>query len=826
MQHSERRLAGLAQGVVLVLACSVVAGPLPAGDNLTAVLSVTGMGVFLENDGQWEDGSLYRWRGPGVAVAVLPDRLVFVPVVGRVSDGTGRWSSPVTLRFEGASESPGAEGLEPAPGVYRSLVGDRTRWRTDIHGYRRVKVTGLYPGVDLVYGVSDDGITFDIEAESVDALGLVRLRVEGADNLSADATLDTELVATTDVGQLRWAMSGTAVVRDPSGSFGFGPPDGREGPITIRQGLEWSGYLGGQGGETVEALAIAPDGGVIVTGVTVLSPDFPTTPGAFDTEWGGEGGGGLGANDAFVARLSADGTTLEWSTFLGGNSKDCASALLCEPGGQILVAGETNSSDFPTTLGVFQPALLKLDCFIARLTDDGTDVLMGTYLGGDTDVDAIQSMALVPDGSIVVAGRTQSTDFPVTPTALQPTLSGPSDMFVSHLSADGSTLLASTLFGGSGSEFAADVDVSSTGRVLLGFQTGSLDLPVPDGAFQRVHAGARDGFLACLDLSLSTVHAATYIGGQDWDQVTAVAFHPGGGVVATGYIDFPGIAFTEGAFDPTHNGDEDVFVARFTDDLSEMLWGTYVGGLRRDFPQDMVVESSGAVVVAGDMDSPTWPTTQGSAQPESQSPAKDEAFVFRLSPEGDALFYSTLLGGPLKDGALAVAVDALGAAVIGGRSDGLPVTEGAWETELSGPNDAFVARLTMLPVGAETYGASTPGCAGPLAVGVTAMPAVAVPLELTCTNAPPLGSGWLVVGLSPLASPVSRVGTDLWVLPGAGLPLLPVVADGLGFVRVPVQVPPQPSLAGAGAAVQFVFPDGCAPAGLSASNGLKLLLQP
>jgi hypothetical protein len=194
--------------------------------------------------------------------------------------------------------------------------------------------------------------------------------------------------------------------------------------------LIYSTYLGGSGTDLAYGIALDTSGDAYVTGET-NSVNFPTTAGAFQTNCGG----GCTTSDAFVSKLSTTGSTLLYSTYVGGSGYDEAHSVALDVSGNAYVSGWTFSSDFPTTPGAFDPickacANLTNDGFFSELRSDGSTLLYSTYLGGSgynnsfTVGDWAYGIAVDPAGGAYVAGRTSSTDFPVTPGAFQGTCGG------------------------------------------------------------------------------------------------------------------------------------------------------------------------------------------------------------------------------------------------------------------------------------------------------------------------------------------------------------------------------------------------------------------
>lgn len=197
--------------------------------------------------------------------------------------------------------------------------------------------------------------------------------------------------------------------------------------------LIYSTFLGGSGDEWAYSLALDISGAATVVGGTT-SPDFPTTPGAYDTTFNG----GTTYGDAFVTRLNSAGSSLLWSTFLGGSSDDWAEDLALQSSGEVTLSGATSSRNFPTTPAAFDTSYNGAgpygigDGFVARLNSTGSTLVYSTFLGG-TGFESAYGVALDNQGVGTVGGATMSSNFPVTPGAYDTTYNGGYDVFISRL---------------------------------------------------------------------------------------------------------------------------------------------------------------------------------------------------------------------------------------------------------------------------------------------------------------------------------------------------------------------------------------------------------
>ena len=250
--------------------------------------------------------------------------------------------------------------------------------------------------------------------------------------------------------------------------------------------LLYSTYLGGSGDDFARSIALDPGGAVYVTGAT-SSPNFPTTAGAMQAA-------NAGASDAFVTKLSTTAFVLPfYSTYLGGAGNDSGAAIAVDASGEAYLTGETLSSNFPATPGALQGANAGGgDGFVTELNAAGTAAVYSTYLGG-TGSDMGQAIALDSSRGAYVAGVTQSSDFPVTPGAVQATSAGNGDGFVSKLDPNGSQLLLSSYLGGAQLDLLDGAAVGTTGAAYLIGLSGSTDYPTSPGVFQPAPAGRRCG---------------------------------------------------------------------------------------------------------------------------------------------------------------------------------------------------------------------------------------------------------------------------------------------------------------------------------------------
>jgi hypothetical protein len=402
--------------------------------------------------------------------------------------------------------------------------------------------------------------------------------------------------------------------------------------------VAYSTYLGGatnpiafDGGSDI---AVDTNGNAYVVGITGSS-DFPTTPGAYDrTFHGGTFANGFG--DAFVTKLSADGSRLEYSTYLGGLGNDRGVGITLSSAGEAVVTGDTNAFDFPSTAGAFDP----------------------TFNGGS-----------------------------------DPSRESSPDAFVTKLNALGSALVYSTFVGGTSLERGNGVALDEAGNAYVAGRTFSSDFPTTAGAFDTTPADCCNGFVTKLSPTGSTLVYSSYLGGSDPDETAqAIAVDGQGSAYVTGSTDSRDFPTTPGAIDQT-GGPVDVFVTKLNPSGSALVYSTFMGAFNFEGGNDVAVDGAGSAYVVGGTNSADFPTTPGAFDTSfNGTSTRNDAFLSRLNPDGSALVYSTFLGGNEDDYAFGVAIDGQGDAFVAGQTNSgdFPITPGSFDSDFAA-REVFVS---------------------------------------------------------------------------------------------------------------------------------------
>jgi len=542
--------------VAMTAAARTQAEPAPApgitsSGRLERSLPCPTISGFVENRGQWPvEVKFFASRG-NIDATLLADALVLRPQPNRETE---EWLPPIVLRFPTAQEVAGQGAL---PTAHHFILAEGSA--SYVPGFERVVYRNVTPGIDLVVRFDGEWFAYDlhvapgadlasfaITAEGVGGHGMSGpdcLRMETPSGLveqrigaawETDASDATVLIASTF--RLIDSVAGCL-------TFGFDAPGRDLGrPFVLDPSLVWSTFVGQSSQENVEDVAVAPDGSVYLA--VKSNSAGPTTPGAFITTK-------PAGSNGWVGKLSPDGSTLEWGTFLGGSDTEGVWGIELASDGTVVTVGDTWSADFPMTPGCLQRTFGgQNDMFLSRLEPDGSSLVWSTFYGG-AENDHAHGLALHPSGDVVLAAQLDTATPPATPGAFD-TSFDPHDYAVTRFTGDGSQVVFQTYFGAAINEVVCDES-----SIVIG---GSADssLPATPGAFQSTlgQGDLASAFVARLDASGSELMWATFLGGDEsGESVYGVAVDEAGGVYVVGHTDSSDFPVTPSAFDSTYTND-------------------------------------------------------------------------------------------------------------------------------------------------------------------------------------------------------------------------------------------------------------------------------
>lgn len=722
---------------------------------------------FEPNQGQAMSTVQFVSRGSGYALFLAAGDVVLNLERRQPSSATA--AGVLRMRLVGANATANATAEERQTGVVSYFLGnDPKKWRTGIPTYGRVSYSQVYPGVDLVFYGNQRQLEYDfIVAPGADP-GRIAWRVDGArttvdaegnlvlNALDGPATFKKPVVYQMD-GHKRSSVEGAFAVAGDRVGFRLGGYD-HSRALVIDPVLSYDSYLEGIGATqqdligattgpgilqvgTSQGIAVDSAGSAYVTG-TAYSKDFPTRN-AYQSSRPpklGEQPGGTYAT-AFVTKFSPDGSSLVYSTYLGGNGADHGYGIAVDSSGNAYVTGMTNSVNFPVTAGAYQTVCAPLpnnptsgncnssdyNVFVTKLNSTGTGLVYSTFLGGYGNWSYATAIAVDAGGRAYVAGN--ETDICQTSYAFQscfPTTNGaviggnatggrsPQYAFVAAFDPTGAHLLYSTLFGnlyfdaGNGDTWATGVTVDPNGYFYLVGETQAAKLPTTAGVIQPngvplgstgTYVQAWRGFIAKFNPVTSSSGAslayATYLGGKTGntsDYISGIAIDSASNAYVVGYTNSTDFPLTPGAYGtvcaPGGGTCAAAHVTKLDPNAQHILWSTYVGGARQDgsdsffFTGPIQLDGKGNIYIMGQSGGFGFPLVNP-VEPTSTG-GSQEVLVAELDPTGANLLFSTRIGsgGLHTSGPAGLAVDSGGDIYLAGNiiGQGLITTPGAFQT--------------------------------------------------------------------------------------------------------------------------------------------------
>lgn len=642
--HKESRGLGLMKTKAISWLLGSVALPgvstLVAGTTQAPSAMMDGVSLsFIQNQGQFDDRVRFAHTSSSLLTYLTDDGLLWTlrePAEFPIKMEDGQTSRPqyaqVSMSFEGREKTVAVIGRGPCETRLSYFIGrDRSRWASDVPTWQNVHYEGLYPGIDAVVRKVDGKLEYDLVLAPGADLSGVCLRVDGASRVMIDD--EGALVAKTAAGTLRQTAPRAVVVS----------ADGvkRDVPCYFRQ-----------------------------VGATRF---------AFDTS-------GIDDTESLIIDPAIDYQPL-YFTYAGGGGHDTSLDIALTTHGRATITGATLSADYPTTAGAFdmtQNSPPGYDVFVAQFSVDGSVLKWATYIGGTNSMPGLEcgyGVATDAQGSVYVAGLTQSADFPTTAGAFQQTsLDGGSvgDAFVLKLNNVGTTLVYSTFLSGDQEEQAQDIAVDSSGNAYVcGTSLSNLHLMPPDfpttaGVVEPLGfgiAGSPGGFVSKISANGSTLIYSTWLRAMQTGlpltngitRCAAIALdekNPNNvHAYVTGEVEDPGMGnpfpTTPNAFQGAYGGGAlDGFVTGFNATASTYVFSSYLGGDDTDYGRGIAVSSNGQVLVTGGTDSEPgvggFPINPG---PGSYVPGNLlDSFITRINPAApSSLLFSEYHGGTAND---------------------------------------------------------------------------------------------------------------------------------------------------------------------------------
>ncbi len=493
-----------------------------------------------------------------------------------------------------------------APLVYQQLDGHRKIVRSQYH----------LAGQQVVFSVSDYDKKYPLVIDPV----LDYSTYLSGSNINGDRELGLAVDGSGDV-----YISGSAISTNfptTAGVYQSTDPMANNYHVYVAKfdptqtganSLIYSTYLGGSGTDDGNGIAVDSSNNAYVIGETTSS-NYPTTGGAYQTaNWG--------VTNAFVTKLNPTGSSLVYSTYLGGSAVDDAINIALDSSNNAYVCGQSTSTDFPTTAGAFQTTNNQStgfgNGFITKVNSTGTGLIFSTYLGG-AGPDIVAGITVDSSDNVYVAGSAYSTNFPTTSGAFQTANSGFYDGFVTKLNPAGTALIYSTYLGGGSLDYAFRVVVDVNGYAYVTGYSSSSNFPTTAGAYRTTFPGAfyGDAYVVKLNLTGTGLVYSTWLGGNSsnsGDTGDGLAIDGNGDVYLTGTAASSNFPTTAGAYKTTATS-TNAYLTEINPTGSGLIYSTYLGGSSTDYGNGLALDSSGNVYVGGEVSSTDFPTTSGAYQ--------------------------------------------------------------------------------------------------------------------------------------------------------------------------------------------------------------------
>jgi gliding motility-associated-like protein len=651
------------------------------------------------------------------------------------------------------------------------LRNNANNWAKNVASFSNVKYVEVYPGIDWKIYSTSKSLKYDFIVAPKANPESIKWKYNGVDDISIQKgklviktslgeIIEDEPIAYQEINGIKTFIQ--CAFKKENGVYGFQIGNYDKQYALVIDPLLVFGSFSGSSADNWGFTATYDNAGNSYSAGIVFGIGYPSTLGAYQTTF--NGGTGSRPNDIGIIKYSPTGQKM-WATYLGGTSNEIPQSLVVSSNNELFIFGTTGSADFPTTStgynrtfnGGEQVSILRngisfpngTDIFIARLAEDGNNLLASTLLGGTQNDGLILSSnlkynyadeargAIIIDNqnNVYVGCSTVSEDFQVPGNAFQTNYGGGSqDGIVVKMNANLSTLFWGSYLGGSGADGICSLTLDAVGNVFVSGATVSTDFPIIQPAYQASNGGGQcDGFITGISPNGQQMLASTYYGAESYDQSYFVATNRAGEVYVYGQTERGGNFYQSNFAYSENNGKQ--FVSKFTNNLSQRIWSTCFGN---GSPKPNISPSAFTVDICGQVFMAGWGgssnagpnggsfggTTGLTTTPDAfqQSTDNNDFYLIVLNEPNESLVYATFFGGATSsehvDGGTS-RFDKRGViyqsvcAGCGGRDD-FPTTPGVWSNtngSISGCNNAIFKFDFQLPATVASFTSPPIGCA-------------------------------------------------------------------------------------------------------------------
>lgn len=724
----------------------------PISLNIESDLLRQGIYGFVKNQNQLENEALFYSSSKNQNISIFRDKIVFEFYEYHISDAKVPEDSKLN------EQTPGEKVLINKKGVVVALeflnfnpdfkiipdgelekihIFKNKSSKTDLKKFSRLYFERVYDNIDLVLFFDKGKFRFDFVLKENANPDVIKFKIDGINNIKQifeDFSKEhSKLELASNNGNVffseiksfyidensinsnqRFAkeeLNSAQLIKTEYNvennviSFKISDYD-KTRPVVIDP-VVYSTFFGGMDIDEITGMVLDKNNDIIITGWS-RSENFRTTPGSYDTLFYSE-------IDCFVSkfRLVGPDKKLVFSTLLGGNADDYAKAISIDPDGNIYIAGETESFDYPVKNTPYAIYSGLKDGFVSKFSSDGAKLLYSTYFGGSRQ-DRINSIAVGGAGEIYVTGGTYSNDIPITITYNDnnPNNKGLEEAFITKFYSNGSVQY-SYLLTSLGFDYGSVIAINEkAGMLVVGGQTNSPGLFVSprsgdNSVIDYMYNGGQDIYLAMFTPGLGTFNFSTFIGGSEDDYISDILIDDEGNIIIAGQTSTKNAAvnpsvvstdfrITNTAYQKKNNGGFDAFVMTLNRNATRLLGSTFLGGKNNEHFLSMDFNANKtSLYLTGFTQSADFPKVN--ANENEKYLAKKDIIICNLSLDCSKLFYSSIIGASGDDIGNCIVIDKYDGINIAGttNSNDFPLFEPLEKSYLGGTNDGFIYRKLL-----------------------------------------------------------------------------------------------------------------------------------
>lgn len=624
--------------------------------------------LFAQNKGQWNNRVLYegKFKGGKVFLEKQGFSYVFYPKDGlahlhhrnnSADYDTSLTFHSVKMNFINCNINSDIQQLDSNSFFTNYFMGkDPSKWASLVKSYKQIIYHDFYPGIDMKSGSDKNNFRFDFVVNPGADVNQIAMNFNGQHHLQI---IKGDLVISTNVGSIlqkapyayqlinerKIKVKCDYSLEDHVVKFKIGDYD-KNLPLIIDPTLVFATYTGSLSDNFGMTATYDVQGNAYTAGIC-FGPQYPVTTGAFQVSFNT-------MQDISISKFNPSGSSLIYSTYLGGSSIESPQSIVVDNTGELIVFGRTYSTDFPVAVNAFRTSNAgSADLIITKFNSSGTALAASTYMGGTQNdgvnnttgsllnynySDNLRGSVIVDDSNFVYVGAsTLSPDFPITPGCYQNTLNGAQDACVFKFNPGLSSLVYSTYFGGEALDGVYNIALDINNRLYVTGGTQSTSFPTTAGSLNTSSPGGVNGFISLLSFNGNSIVASTYIGTAAYDQSFFIQIDKQNRVYVFGQ--------TEGSYPVTSgvytNPNSGQFIHCLNPNLSSTFFSTVVGtgdGFPDIVPSAFLVDICGSIYLSG------WggPLSGGNQANSSTTGLPVTSNAFMSATDGNDFYFMVL----------------------------------------------------------------------------------------------------------------------------------------------------------------------------------------